>query len=88
LALSPFGEEILVLREKDSAEEVRSIEQVRILKLVRAILKGGHDIDPTEPQAVTDRTPDVVVEVETESHSEEAPELQFLDQGRLSQFAA
>lgn len=86
--LSPFGQEILILREKDSAEEGRSIEQIRVLKPVRAILKGGHDVDPAKSQAVTDGTPDVVIEIKTKSHSEEAPELQFLDQGWLPQFAA
>ncbi len=46
LPLSSFGQEILILREEDSAEEGCSIEKVRVLKLMRAILKGGQDIDP------------------------------------------
>lgn len=88
LALRGFHQEIIVLGKEHSPKRGRPVQQLRVFEPMRAVLEGGQNVDSSEPQAIPNRAPDVVIEVEAERQSEDPSEPQPLDQRRLPQLAA
>jgi hypothetical protein len=63
LATAGLDDQIVVGGNQHSAEPSCAVEQIRGGELMRPVLEGGEDIEPTEPEPMNHRLVDVVVEV-------------------------
>jgi hypothetical protein len=65
LAAAGLDDQIPIGGDQHPAERGCAVEQIRVGELMRPVLEGSKDIEPTEPEPVNHRLVDVVVEVES-----------------------